>query len=124
MLRLTWVHARAVRDRWWEEQALLIEELRRIVATFEFLETSWRNKQPTSRLAPLAHSGFRSHALKKAAVFEYLAKEARIQLSMVEEHQRRETQAYGEISESMADMGWLSEDMIGSMIANEVEDVL
>lgn len=94
------------------------------MVTFEFLEDTWRIKQPTSSLAPLAHSGFRSHALKKAAVFEYLAKEARIQLSMVEQHQRREAQVYGEISESMADMEWLSGDMIGSVIASEVDDVL
>ncbi|KAG9044328.1 hypothetical protein FS837_008344, partial [Tulasnella sp. UAMH 9824] len=124
VLRLTWVHARAVRDRWWEEQALLIEELRRIVASFEFLEASWRVKQPSSSLAPLARSGFRSHALKKAAIFQYLAKEARVQLIMVEQHQRREAQAYGEISESMADMGWQSGDMIGSIATTEVEDVL
>ncbi|KIO26892.1 hypothetical protein M407DRAFT_46824, partial [Tulasnella calospora MUT 4182] len=78
VLRLTWVHARSVRDRWWEEQALLFEEARRIVATFEYLETSWRIKQPTSELPSLVVKGFRSYALKKAAIFQNLAKEARI----------------------------------------------
>ncbi|KAG9047221.1 hypothetical protein FS837_002783 [Tulasnella sp. UAMH 9824] len=93
VLRLTWVHARSARDRWWEEQALLYEELRRVVATFERLELLWRGRQPSVTLTKPARSGFRAYCLKTAAVFGTLAKEARIKLSSVQAHQNCEPKA-------------------------------
>ncbi|KAG8902563.1 hypothetical protein FRC00_002447 [Tulasnella sp. 408] len=93
VLRLSWVHARSARDRWWEEQALLYEELRRIVATFERLELSWRSRQPGITLATPAHSGFRAYCLRTAAIFGTLAKEARIKFSLVQAHQNCEAKA-------------------------------
>ncbi|KAG8982256.1 hypothetical protein FRB90_006913, partial [Tulasnella sp. 427] len=93
VLRLTWIHARSARDRWWEEQALLFEELRQIVATFERMETIWKQKQPSNVRLPSVLEGFRACSLKKAEIFRSLATEARVQFSVAREYQERQTAA-------------------------------
>ncbi|KAG8947700.1 hypothetical protein FRC04_010544 [Tulasnella sp. 424] len=84
VLRLSWVHARAARDRWWEERVLLYEELRRIGATFGYHAVSWGGKRPPSHLPLQVRNGFRAYVLKKAAVFQTLGKEARTKFEELE----------------------------------------
>ncbi|KAG8925861.1 hypothetical protein FRC01_009600 [Tulasnella sp. 417] len=95
VLRLTWVHARSARDRWWEEQALLYEELRRVTVTFEHLERLWRERQPDPSLSPPVRKGFRAYCLKRAAIFGKLAAEAGRKYSNVHAHQTREGELLG-----------------------------
>ncbi|KIO29005.1 hypothetical protein M407DRAFT_6484 [Tulasnella calospora MUT 4182] len=123
VLRLTWVHARSARDRWWEEQALLYEELRRIVATFEHFELSWRSRQPNVALASSAHSGFRAYSLKKAAIFQRLAKEARIKFSLVEAHQKGAAKALEFTPLVATGAGISGEAVLLGTMGTEIEEI-
>lgn len=124
VLRLTWVHMRSARDRWWEEQALLFEELRRIVATFEHMGTYWDSKQPSSSLPSLVQKGFRSYALKKANLFFSLAEKARIQFAAIKDHQEREAEGLIRMNEPMTGIERRDEDFVPVSIGIELEEIL
>lgn len=123
MLRLTWVHARSARDRWWEEQAILFEELRRVLATFEQLESSWRGKEPSSDIPLLVRKGFRAYALKTAAIFQSLAKEARIQLALVEEHRGREADLFSAEEEPFTSIRISSDAVLAGVMGTKGEEI-
>lgn len=116
------MHVWAARDRWWEEQALLYEELRRIVVTFEGEEQLWRLKKPSVDLSPATQHGFRAYCLKRAAIFAKLAKEARIRFSTVDAHQKREAQALA-IDPSSISVTGISGTVIAEVMGSEVEEI-
>ncbi|KAG9044753.1 hypothetical protein FS837_007577 [Tulasnella sp. UAMH 9824] len=116
VLRLTWIHARSSRDRWWEEHVLLHEESRRIEATFKHLVRKWKAIQAPSTLLPQVQAGYRSYALKKAAIFEQLRVEAQIQFSCVDAHWNQSKRAL----ESMGNLPPLAQD---GVMGDEVEDI-
>lgn len=82
VLRLEWLHATASRDRWYEEMILLFEELRRVGASWRFEERKWMEfqtwggKDGKAVLNERLVKGVRAHAMKKAAMFNELAKAA------------------------------------------------
>lgn len=108
VLRLTWVHARSSRDRWWEEHVLLHEESRRIEATFKYLVNQWKAKQAPAALPIKVQAGYRAYALKKAATFEKLRIEAQIQFSCVDAHWNQSQQLSTPMGVSLASVASLA----------------
>ncbi|TFK79078.1 hypothetical protein K466DRAFT_606418 [Polyporus arcularius HHB13444] len=74
MMRAEWARCKARAERWDEEKKLLLEEMRRVIAYFEWKASWWRD-QARRRQAVSARlrRGLVIYAEKQAAVFEALA---------------------------------------------------
>lgn len=79
VVRLEWVHAKAAAERWNEEVHLLIEESRRIAASFRHEQNRWlrmRELVHADQLAddtPRALRGKLAYMERQAAVYRGLA---------------------------------------------------
>lgn len=73
-MRSTYARAKARWCRWEEEIELLLEEMRRVVATFFWIERKWLART-TARVEAREdiHSGLVSYALRQASVYRGLA---------------------------------------------------
>lgn len=85
MIRLKFVHTKAVRDRWDEEHKLLHEEVRRLGETFAHDARGWRLKG--AYVSPSAWTlaeddGYRAYCREQAVQFEKMSAEA------IEEHRK------------------------------------
>lgn len=79
VLRLEWVHATAVVNRWEEELRLLKEESRRLPVSFRQERDHWilnRDRYNGGELSEEAQGGFKAYACQQAAQYELLASEA------------------------------------------------
>ncbi len=73
-MRAEWARCKARADRWDEEQALLLEEMRRIIEYFQWKSRWWRNQAGRRADVPARlKCGLRIYARKQAAVFYKLA---------------------------------------------------
>ena len=69
-----WARSKARAERWAEEEQLLLEEMRRILAYFEWKVHWWqcRDEQRDS-ISPRLRRGLKAYAAKQASVYERLA---------------------------------------------------
>lgn len=72
------MHARAARDRWWEEVVLLKEELRRVGESFLHRAAEWQSTADAARVSKQTRvtRGVRAYALRQAAIYNFLAADA------------------------------------------------
>ncbi|KAF7316401.1 CxC2 domain-containing protein [Mycena indigotica] len=75
-VRVQWSKARARRDRWTEEVAILREEMKRVLRSLNSVQSEWRARAERRSVgeAGLA-SGLRAYALKQAAVYQRIAED-------------------------------------------------
>jgi hypothetical protein len=73
-LRYEWVRMRARRDRWREEVALLLEEMRRSVAYLRWKAHQWVERSNQQNITDITlQSGLRAYALRQGNIFRSLA---------------------------------------------------
>ncbi len=73
-MRAEWARCKARADRWDEEQALILEEMRRVIEYFQWKSQWWRNQAGRRSDVPARlKRGLRIYARKQAAVFDKLA---------------------------------------------------
>ncbi len=75
-MRIEWARAKARADRWAEEEQLLLEEMRRVLAYCDWKATWWRSQadlRDTLVPSPVLR-GLRAYADKQAGVWEGLAR--------------------------------------------------
>ncbi|KAJ7606393.1 hypothetical protein DFH06DRAFT_936954, partial [Mycena polygramma] len=68
-VRVEWSKARARRDRWVEEVALLREESKRVLRYLRWVQTEWRGRaERREEVDPQLRAGLKAYALRQAAV--------------------------------------------------------
>ncbi|KAH9914838.1 uncharacterized protein B0H18DRAFT_824213, partial [Fomitopsis serialis] len=68
--RVNWLREKAKSDRWNEQSAIVGEEMKQTVRSFEFRATQWKGRQ-------VGTAGQQSYALRQAALWQSLADDAR-----------------------------------------------
>ncbi len=73
-MRVEWAKSKARAERWMEEEELLLEEMRRVIAWFQWRAGWWREQGcRRSQVDAALQRGLAAYAEKQAAVFEGLA---------------------------------------------------
>lgn len=75
MIRLEWLHATASLERWLEEEALLVEESRRVAVTFEHEADVWNRRSADWESHGLT-TGRSAYASSQFGVYKSLAEDA------------------------------------------------
>lgn len=73
VIRLAWVHARASRDRWWEEKELLREELQRVGRSFMYQVSRWQGIASQHCGEDRMSRGIAAYAMRQGSVYQRLA---------------------------------------------------
>ncbi|KAH7904648.1 hypothetical protein BJ138DRAFT_1018848, partial [Hygrophoropsis aurantiaca] len=75
-IRVEWAKSRARTERWQEEKYLVAEEMRRVLAYFNYKSTWWREQavRRNSHISSSLRNGLSAYAHKQAAVFGALGK--------------------------------------------------
>ncbi|KAF8432398.1 hypothetical protein L210DRAFT_3413666 [Boletus edulis BED1] len=77
-IRIEWCKARARANRWAEEVELLLEEMRRTIAFFEWEAARWNTQAAEfSCNDPLVLEGYHAYALRQASLRHALAASCR-----------------------------------------------
>ncbi|KAG8913776.1 hypothetical protein FRC01_004391, partial [Tulasnella sp. 417] len=100
VLRLTWTHAQASRDRWWEEHMLLRAESERVALSFRHAAQSWRAIEVPVELDEIVKRGIRAYGQKKGTMFDELANEAAVNQALIDKHWRLVSERKAESSEA------------------------
>lgn len=79
MLRLQWLHAAAGHERWKEEFYLLLEEQRRVCATFQFQAREWISRARGEHYEwAQADNGYRAFCWRQSRMYRQMGDKAEV----------------------------------------------
>lgn len=69
VIRLEWLHTKESRERWLEEEVMLVEECRRVGDTFACLRLEWHDRACQWGASSSCSAGHVAYARRQAAMF-------------------------------------------------------